>query len=74
VKLSANRTGRVDAKLGTGSLKLAKLSDVTINSTNKRISATLTLTDEAVNAINATFGTTFPTGIVLGTAVMAPTF
>lgn len=74
VNLSANRTGRVDAKLGTGSLKLAKLSNVTIDSTNKRISATLTLTDEAVNAINATFGTTFPTGIVLGTAVMAPTF
>jgi hypothetical protein len=74
VNLSANRTGRVDAKLGTGTMKLAKLSNVTIDSTNKKISATLTLTDEAVNAINATFGTTFPTGIVLGTVVIAPTF
>ena len=74
VNLSANRTGRVDAQLGTSALKLARLSNVTIDSTNKKISATLTLTDEAVGAINAAFGTTFPTGIVLGTVVIAPTF
>lgn len=72
--LSANRTGRVDAKLGTGPLKLAKLSNVTIDSTNKKITATVTLTDEAVAAINATYGTTFPSGVVLGTIVIAPTF
>lgn len=74
VNLSANRTGRVDATFGTGSLKLATLSNVTIDSTNKQISATVTLTPEAINAINGTFGTTFPPGVVLGTAVMTPTF
>jgi hypothetical protein len=74
VTLSANKTGRVDAALGTGSLKLAKLSDVAINSTNKRISAKVTLTPEAINAINVAYGTTFPAGVVLGTVVIAPTF
>jgi hypothetical protein len=74
VNVSANRTGRVDATLGTGSLKLPPLSKVALDSTNKKITATVTLTAEAVNAINATFGTTFPPGVVLGTAVMAPTF
>jgi hypothetical protein len=72
--LSANKTGRVDATLGTGSLKLAKLSNVTIDAQNKTISAKVTLTPEAVAAINSTYGTTFPNGIVLGTVVIAPSF
>ena len=72
--LSANRTGRVDARIGTTPLKLATLSDVTINSTNKQITATVTLTSVAVSAINSTYGTTFPTGVVLGTILIAPTF
>jgi hypothetical protein len=74
VNLSANKTGRVDVTLGTGSLKLAKLSNVTINSTNKQISATVTLTTEAINAVNAAYGTTFSGSVVLGTVVIAPTF
>jgi fructose/tagatose bisphosphate aldolase len=72
--LSANRTGRVDAKLGTGTLKLAKLSNVTIDAQNKTVSAKVALTAQAVAAINSAFGTAFPSGIVLGTVVIAPTF
>jgi len=72
--LSANRTGRVDAKLGASTLKLAKLSNVTIDAQNKTVSAKVTLTDQAVAAINLAFGTAFPSGIVLGTVVIAPTF
>lgn len=72
--LSANKTGRVDATLGTGALQLAKLSNVTVDSQNKTISAKVTLTNQAIAAINTAFGTTFPNGIVLGTVVIAPTF
>jgi hypothetical protein len=72
--LSANRTGRVDAKLGADTLKLAKLSNVTIDAQNKTVSAKVTLTGQAVAAINSAFGTAFPSGIVLGTIVIAPTF
>jgi hypothetical protein len=32
------------------------------------------LTAQAVAAINSEFGTAFPSGIVLGTVVIAPTF
>ena len=74
VNLSANKTGRIDAKLGTGSLKLGKLSNVTINATDKSISATVTLTDAAIKALNAAYGTTLTGTVVLGTVVIAPTF
>jgi hypothetical protein len=60
--LSANRTGRVDAKLGASTLKLAKLSNVTIDSQNKTVSAKVTPTDQAVAAINSTFARPSPPG------------
>ena len=75
INLSAGKTGRIDATLGSGKLKLATLSNVTVNATNKSISATATLTPAAVAAMNTTFATTLPaTGAPLGTLVITPTF
>lgn len=75
INLSAGKTGRIDATLGSGKLKLATLSNVTVNATNKSVSATATLTPAAVSAINTTFATTLPlAGVPLGTLVITPTF
>jgi hypothetical protein len=75
INLSAGKTGRIDATLPSGKLKLATLSNVTVNATDKSVSATATLTPAAVSALNATFATTLPaTGAPLGTLVITPTF
>jgi hypothetical protein len=75
VNLSAGKTGRIDANVGSSKLKLATLSNVTVNATSKSISATATLTPDAVTALNGAFGTTLPkSGVLLGTVVITPTF
>ena len=75
INLSAGKTGRIDATLPSGRLKLATLSNVTINATDKSVTATATLTAAAVAAMNSTFATTLPaTGAPLGTIVVTPTF
>lgn len=74
INLSANKTGRIDAEVANTKLALAKLSNVTLNATNKQISATATLTSTAVQALNATFGTNLTGTVPLGTVLIAPTF
>ncbi len=75
VNLSAGKTGRIDATLGSGRLKLATLSNITVDPTSKSISATATLTPAAVAAMNTAFATTLPaTGAPLGALVITPTF
>jgi len=75
INLSAGKTGRIDASLPHGKIKLATLSGVAVDATTKSISATATLTQAAVNALNTTFGTTLPAaGAPLGAVVITPTF
>ncbi len=74
ISLSAGKSGRIDVSLGTGKLKLAKLSNVTVNGSNKSISAAATLTPDAVSALNKAFGTTLAGNAALGTLVVTPTF
>jgi hypothetical protein len=75
VNLSAGKAGRIDAKVSSGKLKLATLSNVAVNATSKSITATATLTPNAVTDLNGAFGTTLPpSGTLLGTVVITPTF
>jgi hypothetical protein len=75
INLSAGNAGRIDANVGSSKLKLATLSKVAVNATSKSITATATLTPDAVKAFNGAFGTTLPSGgVVLGTVVITPTF
>jgi hypothetical protein len=75
INLSADRTGRIDAKVGTTKLKLAKLTNVAVDASSKSVTALATLTPAAVTALNGAFGTNLPkTGAALGTIVIAPTF
>ncbi len=75
INLSAGKTGRIDVTLAGGKLKLATLSNVVVDATSKSITATATLTANAVSATNGTFGTTLPaSGAPLGIIVISPTF
>jgi hypothetical protein len=74
ISLSAGKSGRIDVALGTGKLKLATLSNVTVTGSSKSISATATLTPDAVSALNKAFGTTLTSRAALGTLVITPTF
>lgn len=74
INLSAGKTGRIDANVGSSKLKLATLSDVAVNTTSKSITATAKLTPDAVKAFNGAFGTTLSNGVLLGTVVITPTF
>jgi hypothetical protein len=74
ISLSAGKSGRIDVALGTGKLKLATLSNVAVNGSNKSISAKATLTPDAVSALNKAFGTTLASNAALGTVVVTPTF
>lgn len=74
VNFSSGRSGSLSVKVGTSSLRIATLSGVAVNSTNKQVTATAKLTKAATDALNAAFGTTVTPGTELGKLTVTPTF